>query len=99
MAITLDDCFTADPCGITVIAPAGAPSWAGATITVKASKPDFSGASVSGTVSGIVAGQFVMSFAAAARSAGQWTIQARMVLAGGQVETLEFVQTVKQSLP
>ncbi len=96
--IQIDPAYTADPCAITVTRPTEAPTWAGATITVKAQLSNETGAVVAGTVSAIAADSFVMTFAAASRTDGTWDIQARLALASGQVETLEFVQTVRRSL-
>lgn len=96
--LQIDAAYVADPCAITVNRPANAPTWAGATIAVKAQMADSTGAVVTGAVSGIVDGSFVMTFGANARGAGVWEIQARLVLASGQVETLQFVQTVNQSI-
>ncbi len=95
--IQIDPAYTADPCAITVTRPTEAPTWAGATITVKAQLSNETGSVVTGTVSAITADSFVMTFAAG-RTDGTWDIQARLVLASGQVETLEFVQTVRRSL-
>ncbi len=98
MALVLAEAFVGVACETTIQRPVGAPDWAGATITAKASRVPFDVTPVSASISAIGADSFKMTFAANIRAAGVWTIQITVVPVSGSAEVIEAEQLVTQSL-